>query len=251
MRIRNARVFLGVAMLAALIARPARSQMPGMPEMPHKDMRWSNTLFVLFEQLEYAPASEERAVNVDARAWYGGANRRLWVRAQGELATTRSQGEAEGQLLYGTLVDPFWDAVIGVRVDEHWGDTHRRRGQLVMGFLGLAPYRFELEPTIFVSQKGEVSARFEAAFQLLLTQRLIAEPELEVNAALQAVPEFDVRRGLNDYELGMRVRYEFRREFAPYIGWSRSRRISGSGGGVVGAVPATESRLVAGFRLWR
>lgn len=251
MRDRCARVLVGVAALAALVATPARSQMPGMPEMPHKDMRWSNTLFVLFDQLEYAPASDERALNVDARAWYGGANRRVWVRGQSEFATTRSQGEAEGQLLYGKLVDPFWDAVIGLRVDEHWGDAHRRRGQLVVGFLGLAPYRFELEPTIFVSQYGEVSGRFEAAFQLLLTQRLIAEPELEVNAALQAVPEFDVRRGLNDYELGMRVRYEFRREFAPYIGWSRSRRISGSGGAGVSGVPAAESRLVAGFRLWR
>jgi copper resistance protein B len=97
-----------------------------------------------------------------------------------------------------------------------------------------------------------VSARLEAAYQVLITQRLIAEPEVELNAALQNVPRFDVRAGLNDYELGVRVRYEFRREFGPYVGWSRSRRV---GGAAVHAgvrdEPVGESRFVAGVRIWR
>jgi copper resistance protein B len=247
---RSSAFVLRVLGLLCLVATSSRGQAPRQEMPKHTEMRWTNTLFLLFDQLEYGPAAPERPVNFDAKAWYGGATNRLWLRAQSEFATTERQGEAEAQLLFGRLVHPFWDALVGVRVDEHWGDTHRRRVQLAAGFIGLAPYRFELEPTLFVSQKGEVSARLEAAYPLLLTQRLIAEPEFEINAALQDAPRYDVRRGLNDYEFGLRVRYEFRREFAPYVGWSRSRRIGGSTYTEPGA-PASESRFVAGFRLWR
>jgi copper resistance protein B len=246
------RRMLGGAFWCCLSASPAAAQMPPGHQMPqqHSEMRWTNTLFLLFDQLEYGPGAPERPLNLEVKAWYGGAYRRLWMRAQSELATTRKQGEAEAQVLFGRLVDPFWDAVIGVRADQHWGDADRQRVQLVVGFLGLAPYRFELEPTLFVSHRGEVSARLEAAYPLLLTQRLIAEPEFEVNAALQAVPRYDVRRGVNDYEFGLRVRYEFRREFGPYVGWSRSRRIGGSASAEHDE-PTSESRFVAGIRLWR
>lgn len=241
----------GVALLIPALAVQVAAQTPTAPEMPkHTEMRWTNTLFVLFDQLEYGPASPERPLNLDAKAWFGGAQRRIWMRAQSEFATTERQGEAEAQMLYGRLVAPFWDAVVGVRVDQHWGDSHRRRVQLAVGFIGLAPYRFELEPTLFVSHKGEVSARLEAAYPLLLTQRLIAEPEFEINAALQEVSRYDLRRGINDYEYGVRLRYELRREFAPYMGWSRSRRISGSTG-VQSGEPPSESRFVAGVRIWR
>ena len=237
--------------LVAAAAAPAAAQMPGMPEMKEM-MSWGRTLFVLFDQLEYSPAGEGRPVNVEAVAWYGGAYNRLWLRAQSEQATTEGEGEAEVQLLYGRLVDPFWDAVIGVRVDQHWGDEHLNRTQLAVGFIGLAPYRFELEPTLFVSHRGEISARLEAAYQFMLTQRLIAEPEFEVNAALQPVRRFDIARGLNDFELGLRVRYEFRREIAPYVGVSRSRRIGGSTNiAREHGEPIAESRFVAGVRLWR
>ena len=237
---------------ATIVVNAASAQTPDVAHgSSHEAMRWQNTLFLLFNQLEYSGSADERPVNVDARAWYGGAHQRIWLRGQSDFATTKRQGEVEAQVLYGRLVDPFWDAVVGVRVDQHWGDAHRRRTQLAIGFLGLAPYRLELEPTVFISSKGEISARFEAGFDFLITQRLVAEPEVEFNAALQAVPAFDIRRGLNDYEAGIRFRYEFRREIAPYVGWSRSRRISGSTGSSVSGGPVSESRLVAGLRLWR
>jgi len=249
--------WIGRLALVAATSVPALGQMPGMSGKPgtsdaaaHADMRWSNTLFVLFDQLEYAAAGVGKPINVDVRGWYGGAHRRLWFRAQSDFATELNEGEAEAQLMYGRLVSPFWDAVAGVRVDQHWGDRHRQRPQLVVGLVGLAPYRFEVEPSLFVSGRGDVSARFEASYQLLITQRLIAEPEMEVNAALQAVPEFDVVSGINDYEVGLRLRYEFRRELAPYVGWSRSRRTTGSPGSIPGRGAVAESRFVAGLRLW-
>ena len=248
MRPRN---LAGAALLIAAMSTAMHAQMPGMThEARDMGMTWGRALFVLFDQLEYAPASEQRTANVDGRMWYGGAYRRLWLRAQGEAATTTREGAAEVELLFGKLVDPFWDAVVGVHVDTRWGDESTRRAQLALGFVGLAPYRFELEPTLFVSRDGDVSGRLQAGFPLLLTQRLIAEPEFEINAALQAVPAYHIRRGVNDYEFGVRVRYEFRREMAPYVGWSRSRRMGVDAGGAAVAVPA-ESQLVLGVRVWR
>ena len=250
----------GVSMLCMLalagVGSIAGAQMPGMPEMPgHKGMMtWSPTLFILFDQLEYGPNALGRPANVEALAWYGGAYNRAWLRAQSELATTVFEGEVEVQALYGRLVDPFWDAVVGLRVDRRWGrpDDPHNRVLFAVGLIGLAPYRFELEPTLFVSERGEVSARLEAAYQILITQRLVAEPELELNAALQAVPQYDLTPGLNDYEIGIRVRYEFRRELAPYVGWSLSRRVGGSVAHVTGETdPRSESRFVAGLRIWR
>lgn len=242
----------GAAVMLVAMAAATSAQMPGMPHpgADHMGMTWGRALFVLFDQLEYAPASEHRTVNVDGRMWYGGAYRRLWLRGSGDLATTKREGDAEAELLFGKLVDPFWDAVIGVRLEQRWGDVSQRRAQAAVGFLGLAPYRFELEPTLFVSQDGDISARLEAGFPLLLTQRLIAEPEVELNAALQAVPEFRTRRGINDYEYGIRLRYEFRREFGPYFGWIRSRSMTVGAGGATVAAPA-ESQLVIGLRVWR
>lgn len=249
------RVMVGAAAVVTAIAPASRAsaQQPAAPAMgPAMGMRWSNTLFVLFDQLEYASTGRDRPVNVDAVGWYGGAVNRVWVRAQSEFATARRQGEAEGQLLAGHLVRPFWDAVAGLRVDTHWGDGHRTRTQLALGLLGLAPYRFAFSPTVFVASDGSVSFRVEAATDWLVTQRLVAEPEFELNAALRAAPKYGINRsGISDYEAGFRLRFDVRRELAPYIGWSRSRRVSGTSSALPRSEPVAESRFVLGVRAWR
>lgn len=247
---------IALLILSALvvgIAPVARAQAPGMSEHL-EEMKWGNTLFVLLDKLEYTPGSQARRVSLDGRLWYGGAYRRVWMRAEGHRHATaldNNTGEGELQLLYGRLVHPFWDAVIGARLDRSWGGESAGRAHLAIGFIGLAPYRFELEPTLFVSERGDVSARLEAEFPVLITQRLVAEPAFEVNAALQSVRRFDVRSGFNDYEFGLRIRYEIRREFAPYIGWTRTQRVGGNGAVISPeprAVPGT--RFVMGLRLW-
>ena len=249
---RIARGLTALALIASAFAVRVDAQMPGMPE--HKEMMaWGNTLFIFFEQLEYSPDGPDRPASMDARMWYGGAYRRVWLRAEGERSTAGEDREADGelQLLYGRLVDPFWDAVIGLRGDRQWaGGDSRGRVLLAVGLLGLAPYRFELEPTLFIGPKGDLSARLGAAFPLLLTQRLVVEPRIEFDAAMQAAPRYGVRRGIGEYELGIRLRYEFKREFAPYVGWTRARDRDPTSD-LTGARSSAENQLVFGLRAWR
>ncbi len=208
--------------------------------------------FLLFDQLEYAPGADGRPASFDAIGWVGGDYNRLWVRAEGEQLTTGGEGELEVQALYGRLVAPFWDALVGARLDRRWGDGGDSRGHLALGLEGLAPYWFELAPTLFVSQDGDVSARLEAEYELLFTQRLVLTPEIELNAAVQEVPEWGVGSGLNDIELGIRARYEIRREFAPYAGFSWSRRVGGSADFARAAgEAASDGAFLVGVRVWR
>ena len=201
--------------------------------------------YVSFDELEYRAGSEERPVELDALAWIGGDFNRVWVKARGERSTRGGTGEGEGQLLYGRVVAPFWDLQAGLRFDTRFGGGEgRARGLLAIGLQGLAPYWFEVESALFVSQEGDVSARVQASFDLLFTQRLILEPELELDLAVQDVPEFGVVSGLSAVEVGVRVRYEIVRELAPYVG------VAWESHGGEGAGAERGTSLVAGLRWW-
>ena len=109
-----------------------------------------------------------------------------------------------------------------------------------------------MEPTLYVSDKGDVSFEFETAFDLLFTQRLILQPRFEINAAVQAVPEIGVGSGINDVEIGVRMRYEVYRKFAPYIGVSLLRR-TGATAALAHDLGESSSTgtVMAGLRIWR
>ena len=246
--------FSGVVAAGLLLslAAPAAGQGIGLEELKEM-MAWGTGSLILFDKLEYIPDETlGRPVELDLIGWYGGAYNRLWFRGEGEQRTARQGGEGEAHMYYGRLVTPYWDALAGIRVDGHWGEESGTRAHLALGVVGLAPMRFELSPTLFISQDGDVSARFEAEYQLLVTQRVVLEPELELNAALQSVPEWGIGSGWNDVELGLRLRYEIRREFAPYIGYAWTRRLGETAdlarpeGG-----PASQGTFVAGLRVWR
>lgn len=240
-----------LTLLLLAMARPAAAQGLGMAELMRM-MDWGRGSLILFDQLEYAPNAEGEPLSADMTAWVGGARNRIWVRAEGEQPLAGNGGEGEASVYYGRLVTPFWDALAGVRVDGSWGGEGNARASLAVGLIGLAPMRFELSPTVYLSQDGDLSARLEAEYQILVTQRLVAEPELELNAALQEVPEFGVGRGLNDMGLGMRLRYEFSRKFAPYVGYSWTKRYGGAADFArEEGEPASEGAFVAGLRVWR
>lgn len=209
--------------------------------------------YLLVDQLEYRMKAGADTMRWDAVGWYGGDYNRLWLKTEGDWRTSSERGgEAEAQALYGRLIAPFWDFQAGLRYDQFSGaGFDRSRGLAVIGLQGLAPYRFELEPALFISQAGDVSARLTATYELLLTQRLILQPRLDFDAGVQSVEKFGVGEGVNSTGLGLRLRYEIVREFAPYVGIHWLRRfgetadISQRDGG-----RAEDVAAVFGVRLW-
>lgn len=203
---------------------------------------------LIAERFEYSSSDSEDAIVWEAQGWVGTDYHKLWVKTEGEYVDGDGTEEAELQLLYSRAVSAFWDLQAGVRHDM---EPSPSRSHLVLGVQGMAPYWFEVDSAVFLSDEGKLSARFEAEYDLFLTQRLILQPRLELNFAASADEAIGIGRGFFDSVAELRLRYEFRREFAPYIGLSW--------GGDFGDTadfrenPEDDSRelsLVAGFRMW-
>ncbi len=248
------RIF-GAGLAAALLAAapPVRAQQAPFPPPP---AGWPAPLeddptlvFGLVDRLEYGWNDKGAdSIKWDAQGWVGGDWNRLWLKIEGEDLVSGPVEERQGQLLYARLIAPFWYLQAGLRYEDRPAPT-RRFG--VLGVQGLAPYRFNVEATAFVSDEGETSARFEAEYDLLFTQRLILQPRIETNLAAQKVAERGIGAGFNDIEVGLRLRYEIRREFAPYIGvvWSRKLGDTADLAELAGE-PVRNSAVVVGVRLW-
>lgn len=192
------------------------------PSPVHDDqLYWS----VLVDQLEYRVNGSQDLFYWDLQGWIGGDYQRFWVKSEGDVDLDSGNGEAEIQVLYSQLFSPYWEWQAGIRYDQLYGDTDRGRAFAVLGIEGLAPYFFEVEAALFISQAGDISARVKTEYELLLTQQLILQPKLEVNAAIQRVDEFGVGSGINDLDLGLRLRYEVTRQFAPYIGINWTKKL--------------------------
>lgn len=230
--------------LSLFLTRPTRAAAQVMDSQTYS--------LVLFDLLEYQSSGSDRPVTWDALGWIGGDFTRLWIKSEGARATRTGTWDMDVQALYGRLIAPFWDFQAGARVETRSSRGVRRtRGSLVVGLQGLAPYWFELEPALFVSEGGDLSARLTVSYDLYLAQRLVAQPRMELNAAVQRVPEFGVGSGLNDLDLGLRVRYEVRREFAPYIGVGWASRFSETASLARSAGEATSRfTVVGGVRVW-
>lgn len=184
---------------------------------------------LLFEQLEYRTNEGENTFNWELSGWRGGDYRRLWIKSEGEVGTDEGNGEQETQLLYSKLIAPFWELQTGVRYDYEWEESGSKdRFFGVIGLQGELPYRLETDAAIFISEDGDISASLSLEKEFLLTQRLVLQPELEVNIAAQSVEEFGIGSGLNDIGLGLRLRYEINRNFAPYVGVDWSRQFAGT-----------------------
>ncbi len=205
--------------------------------------------FLQGERLEYRSNEGSPIFLWDGQGWYGGDKNKIWVKTEGEYSFDEDVFEdAEVQALWSRAITRYFDFQAGVRHDFAPGDD-RTFG--VIGIQGLAPYWFEVDVAAFVSDDGDVSARVELEYELLLTQRLILQPRTELNFAIQDVAENGVGSGLSTAEVGARLRYEVKREFAPYIGveWERSVGETADFVRADGEDPSSVS-LVAGLRLW-
>lgn len=159
----------------------------------------------------------------DGAAWVGGDVNKLYVTAQGE-ADEHEVESAEAQILLSRMIAPFWDVQAGVRHDfEPGGLSHA-----VLGVQGLAPYLFEMHAAGFLSEDGDLSARAEVEYELLLTQRLILSPDVEVNAYASDIPELEVASGIATVEANLRLRYEITRKVAPYVEVTYERAFGGT-----------------------
>lgn len=233
-----------IALAAGWTAPGAHSQ--SMPDSPAHHEPFVGQ--VLFDQLEYRGRDGKDMLAWEGQAWYGGDYDKAFLKTSGEYDTSGAFESAEVQLLYSRLIAHFWDAQVGLRHDFE-PDPSRAYG--VIGLQGLAPGLFEIDLQGFVSENGDLSARLEAEYDLLITQRLILQPKAELALAAQRVPELGVGKGVNDVELGLRLRYEVTRAFAPYIGIHWERKI-----GETARFAREEGEqpdalfLVAGLRFW-
>jgi copper resistance protein B len=183
-----------------------------------------------------------------ADAWYGGDINRLWVKTEGEGAFGEPVEKAEVQALYSRAIGPYFNLQGGIRYDFK---PNPSRVYAVAGFEGLAPSFFDVEGALFLSNKGELMARLEGYYDQRITQRLILQPKAELNFAAQSSREIGVGKGLTDAEIGLRLRYDIRREFAPYVG-VQFRRAFGDTRRFLKAEgeDAAGWSLMTGIRMW-
>jgi len=216
-----------------------------------------NRLFTLIDVLEYRPKTSESGRTSDYRwdieGWYGGDYNRLWFKSEGQQDTAfKADYDVDFQLLYGRFIRKYYDFQIGPRVEtQTFRGSNVTRGMGVIGIQGLVPYNYEVEAALFIDQNGKVSGRLSLTKDLLLTQRLILQGRFETNVAVQRVEQFTTGSGLNNLEFGVRLRYEIRREFAPYVGISLDRSFGETATLVrqEGGNPS-QIRFVAGLRMW-
>jgi len=193
---------------------------------------------VLVDRLEWQDADPHAALAWDLRAWAGHDANRVWLRSEGEREAGHSRGDAS--ILWGHAVAPWWDLLVGLRRDF---GSERDRTWAAFGVQGLAPYKVEITATAFVGEAGAVGLRVEAEYELLLTQRWVLQPRLETNLYRRVDRQRVGEPGLDDIEAGLRLRYEIRREIAPYIGIERRRQFGPAGDA------ASDTRWVAGLRV--
>ncbi|PHS31704.1 MAG: copper resistance protein CopB [Methylophaga sp.] len=199
------------------------------------------------DQLEMSDIGKNHDVAWKAQAWVGKDLNKLWFKTEGERADNDIE-EAEIQLLYSRAIAAYWDAQIGWRHDVK---PKPNRDWLVLGVQGVAPYFFETDIALFLGEKGMIGLRMEWEYELLLTQKWILTPEMEANFFSKNDDEVGLGSGLSDVSLGLRLRYEIKREFAPYIGIEWDKRfghtadlVQNEGGN------ASDVKWLAGVKFW-
>ena len=202
---------------------------------------------LLVDRLERVRTRDNSSTEYDLQAWYGRGYHRAGLQAEGGGDGGKLH-DARTELLWGHAVAAYWDTQLGVRYDSGVGPD---RKWLAFGVQGLAPYWFEVEAAAYVGESGRTALRLEAEYELLLTQKLILQPRIETHVYGKRDAARERGSGLSDLAAGIRLRYEIKREFAPYIGIERSNKYGGSADFARAEGKQTsESRVVAGLRFW-
>lgn len=204
------------------------------------------TYKIMGDRIEYTRQNGEDGYRWDGEAWFGGDINRLVIKSEGEGGDDIE--DAEIQALYSRAWDHVTDLQIGIRQDI---EPNPSRTYLALGFETLLPYWFEAEGTLFVGERGQVLGRLDGSYDFQLTQRLVLQPRAEVNFAAKDDAAIGLGSGLSDAELGLRLRYEIRREFAPYIGVTWERKFGGTADYArADGERAETTSFVVGVRAW-
>jgi len=186
-------------------------------------------------------------VVLKAQGWLGKDLHKLWIKADIERVEGKNE-ELEFQALYSRAISPYWDFQAGWRHDAR---PEPSRDWLTLGFQGLSPYWFEIDTAIFIGKDSQVSARLEAEYEILFTQKLILTPEIEINAYSKDDPALAIGSGLSDLEFGLRLRYEIQRELAPYIGVNWTEQLGQTANiAKANGEDISDVQLVIGIRAW-
>jgi copper resistance protein B len=184
----------------------------------------------------------------DGEAWFGRDINRLTIKSEGLGSFREGVEEAEVQALYSRAIGPYFNLQAGVRQDL---SAPLHQTYATVGFEGLAPYWFEVSGALFLSTRGNLLGRLEGYYDQNITQRLILQPRVELNFAAQNIPEDGVGAGLVNAELGLRLRYEITREFAPYVGISYNAKVGQTATYALQEGQASSVlSFVAGLRIW-
>jgi copper resistance protein B len=243
-----------------LVAQVAGPQLPETPEpaglkspgaLAWKPPVRDNRIYkhVLFDQLEDRTSGSGNALRWDGEGWIGTDTNRLWLKSEGFLqGTTMSDGDHEA--LYDRPIPHmrYFDAQVGVRGDL---DSGPRRTWGAVGIEGLAPNFFQFQPTFYFRDGGNVAGRLSGSYDLKVTQRLVVQPQAELNFYSKDDPARQTGSGFSDIDTGVRLRYELTRKFSPYIGWAYDGKYGGSARYTRQSGEATSnSSFVFGLRVW-
>jgi copper resistance protein B len=201
---------------------------------------------IVIDQLERASGDEDATV-YDMQAWLRQGVQRITLKAEGDFENAALE-ESSTELLWSKAFTAYWDTQLGVR---HETGATPDQSWLALGMQGLAPYWFEIDATAYLGSGGQTSLRLDAEYELLLTQQLILQPAAELNLYGKSDTERGVGSGLSDVTLGVRLRYEFTRQFAPYVGVEWTEKY-GDSKKFTRAVDekSSDTRWVAGVRFW-
>ena len=202
---------------------------------------------VMLDRIEQFYQNGSNGQAVDAQGWVGGDIDKLWFKVDGERANGRL-GATRTEALWNHAVSTYWGLQAGVRHD--FGDGPGRTWA-AFGVQGLSPYWFDIQATAYVGQSGRTALRFEGEYDLLLTQRLILQPDVKVSLYGERDPERGIGAGLSDIDAGLRLRYEVSRKFAPYVGVVWNRKFASTAGYARNSGSDVQTtRVVAGVRIW-
>ena len=202
---------------------------------------------IMIEQLETRITDGDDPTVLEGTVWIGKDLEKLVIKIDAEQVKNETE-ELELQALYSRAVDPYWDFQIGIRQDQKPAPN---KNWLALGFQGVAPYWFEIDSTLFIGEKDQVGLRFTAEYEWMITQRWVLAPEAVINIHSKDEEARGIGSGLSNTQVGLRLRYEVRREFAPYIGinWSNKYGNTATFAKNEGE-KVSSTQIVAGIRTW-